>query len=75
MLLGTRDIFALAGAGTLLAVISGTTIGLFSGYAGGWVDEIIMRFFDSLLAIPALLLALLLLGTIGRRGTASCSSS
>ena len=46
-------------------MISGTTIGLFSGYAGGWVDEIIMRFFDSLLAIPALLLALLLLGTIG----------
>jgi len=65
VLLGTRDIFALAGAGTLLAVISGTTIGLFSGYAGGWVDEIIMRFFDSLLAIPALLLALLLFGTIG----------
>ncbi len=65
VLLGTRDIFALAGAGTLLAVVSGATVGLFSGYAGGWVDEIIMRFFDSLLAIPALLLALLLLGTLG----------
>lgn len=65
VLLGTRDIFALAGAGTLLAVISGTAVGLFSGYLGGWVDEIIMRFFDSLLAMPALLLALLLLGTIG----------
>lgn len=65
VLLGTRDIFALAGSGTLLAVIAGTAVGLFSGYLGGWVDEIIMRFFDSLLALPALLLALLLLGTIG----------
>jgi peptide/nickel transport system permease protein len=65
VLLGTRDIFALAGFGTLLAVVSGTAVGLLSGYLGGWVDEIIMRFFDSLLAMPALLLALLLLGTIG----------
>ena len=66
VLLGTRDIFTLAGLGTLLAVISGTTVGLFSGYLGGWLDEAIMRLFDSLLAMPALLLALLLLGTIGQ---------
>jgi peptide/nickel transport system permease protein len=65
VLLGARDIFALAGSGSLLAVAGGTAVGLFSGYLGGWVDEIIMRFFDSLLAMPALLLALLLLGTIG----------
>lgn len=65
VLLGTRDIFALAGLGTLLAVAAGTTVGLFSGYLGGLADEVIMRLFDSLLAIPALLLALLLLGTAG----------
>ena len=65
VLLGARDIFALAGVGTLLAVISGAGVGLLSGYVGGWFDEIVMRFFDSLLAMPALLLALLLLGTIG----------
>jgi peptide/nickel transport system permease protein len=65
VVLGARDIFGLAGAGTLLAVISGTLFGLVSGYLGGNIDEIIMRLFDSLLAIPALLLALLLLGTIG----------
>lgn len=63
--LGARDILSLAGAGTLLAVFSGTVIGLFSGYRGGWLDEGLMRFFDSLLAVPALLLALLLLGTLG----------
>jgi peptide/nickel transport system permease protein len=65
VVLGARDIFALAGLGTVLAVFSGTLFGLISGYLGGWTDEIIMRFFDSLLAMPALLLALLLLGTIG----------
>ncbi len=40
-------------------------MGLLTGYRGGWFDEITMRFFDSLLALPALLLALLLLGTVG----------
>jgi len=66
VILGARDILTLSGLGTILAVVSGTTFGLLSGYAGGWPDEIIMRIFDSLLALPALLLALLLLGTLGR---------
>lgn len=65
VLLGTRDVFALAGIGTVLAVGIGTSLGLLSGYRGGWFDELLMRLFDSLLAIPALLLALLLLGTLG----------
>jgi peptide/nickel transport system permease protein len=65
VVLGARDILVLAGLGTLLAVISGTIFGLSSGYLGGMYDEGIMRFFDALLAIPALLLALLLLGTVG----------
>ena len=35
------------------------------GYYGGWIDEIVSRALDSLLAIPALVLALVMLGTIG----------
>jgi len=65
VILGARDVLALAGLGTLAAVILGTTIGLVSGYYGGWLDEVVMRFFDSLLSLPALLLALLLLGSLG----------
>ena len=65
VVVGTRSIFALAGFGTLLGVLLGTGFGLLSGFRGGWFDEILMRVFDSILAIPALLLALLLLGTIG----------
>lgn len=65
VVLGARDILGLAGLGTLLAVAAGTTFGLISGYRGGLFDEALFRIFDSLLAMPALLLALLLLGTIG----------
>jgi peptide/nickel transport system permease protein len=65
VVLGAGDILALAGLGTLLAVLCGTTFGLVSGYLGAWFDEVLMRFFDSLLAIPALLLSLLLLGSLG----------
>lgn len=62
---GAREILSLAGFGTLVAVFFGTTIGLATGYLGGWFDEILMRIFDGLLAMPLLLLALLLLGTLG----------
>ncbi len=65
VVLGTGSVVGLAGLGTVLAVLSGTLVGLLSGYRGGWFDEVVMRLFDSLLAIPALLLALLFLGALG----------
>jgi peptide/nickel transport system permease protein len=65
VVLGARDVLSLAGLGTFSAVFFGTLIGLISGFRGGWLDEVIMRFFDSVLALPALLLALLLLGSLG----------
>jgi peptide/nickel transport system permease protein len=48
-----------------LAVVLGTTIGLFSGYMRGWVDRVIMAFNDALLAFPGILLALGLLAVVG----------
>lgn len=65
VVVGARDIFLLAGLGTVFAVIIGTSIGLVTSYLGGWTEEVTYRLFDSLLAMPALLLALLLLGTLG----------
>jgi len=65
VLIGARVVIALAGLGTLLSVLIGTTLGLISGYVGGWFDELLMRLFDSILALPALLLALVLLGSLG----------
>ncbi|WP_298820548.1 ABC transporter permease [Chloroflexus sp.] len=62
---GARDILILAGSGTALAVICGTLIGVSVSYLGGWLEELVFRLFDGLLALPALLLALLLLGVVG----------
>jgi peptide/nickel transport system permease protein len=65
VLAGSRDVFTIAGSGTLLAVLMGLTLGMVSGYLGGAADEIIMRFMDVLLSIPPLLLAMIILGTVG----------
>ncbi len=65
IIVGTRNVFLLGGTGTLLAVLFGTAIGLASGYAGGYTDEIVMRLLDVLLSFPSLLLALVLLGSVG----------
>ena len=65
ILVGSRDVFVVAGSGTLVAVVLGLTLGLFSGYFGGLFDDIAMRLVDVLLAIPPLLLAMIILGTLG----------
>lgn len=41
--------------------ILGTTIGCISGYFGGWVDEVIMRATETLMAFPGILLAILVI--------------
>lgn len=64
VVLGARSIFLTAGLGTAIAVTLGTLVGLFSAYQGGIVDEIISRLIDAFLALPALLLALVILGVI-----------
>ncbi len=65
VLVGSRDIFILSGSSTLAAVLLGLSVGLFAGYYGGLLDEIVMRLMDVLLAIPALLLAMLMLAMAG----------
>lgn len=62
---GARDIISLPTITTALSVIFGACLGLLIGYFGGWLDDIVSRALDSLLAIPALVLALVMLGTIG----------
>ena len=62
VILGARSIFRIAGLGTLISVFLGAALGLFMGYRGGWLDELLGRVIDALLAIPALLLALVLVG-------------
>lgn len=65
ILVGSRDVFAVAGLGALVAVLLGLILGLFAGNFGGPVDEVAMRLVDVLLAIPPLLLAMIILATLG----------
>ncbi|WP_300301703.1 ABC transporter permease [Ferrovibrio sp.] len=48
-----------------LALLIGIPVGLLSGYAGGLVDGIIMRFTDAMLAVPFLILAIALAAFLG----------
>jgi peptide/nickel transport system permease protein len=50
---------------TLLAFLVGVPLGLYAGYHGGWVDTVIMRPIDMVLALPAMLLAVALIAIIG----------
>ncbi len=42
-----------------------TILGLVSGYLGGWVDSAIMRWVDFMLALPAPLIAIVVVGVVG----------
>jgi peptide/nickel transport system permease protein/oligopeptide transport system permease protein len=50
---------------TLLSMIIGTVLGLISGYFGGKIDFVIMRLADVVLAFPSLLLAMVIMYTLG----------
>lgn len=65
VLVGARSILLLSIAATTFGVGAGCVIGLISGYRGGIVDEILMRLVDVALALPGLLLALLILTSLG----------
>ena len=65
ILYGTR-IPLLAGVFSVaIAVVLGVGSGLISGYFGGRLDNIIMRFMDALLAFPTLVLALAITAALG----------
>lgn len=63
---GTRISLQVAAVVLGFAVIFGTIVGAISGYFGGIVDEILMRFTDMFLAFPALILAIAIAATLGR---------
>ncbi len=46
-------------------LLVGTAIGLVAGFYRGWLDDVLMRVMDVLLAFPSLLLALAVVGTLG----------
>ena len=71
-----RDILARVAAGARVSLLVGvivvavsaavgTLIGAVAGYFGGWVDDVVSRVMDTLLAFPGLLLAIALVAVLG----------
>jgi peptide/nickel transport system permease protein len=62
---GSRVSLQVGAISVAIAVVFGAVLGLLSGYMGGVVDEVIMRFVDSVQAFPGLILALGLTAALG----------
>lgn len=60
-----RVSLTVAGGSVLLALLFAVPIGLVAGYIGGWVDNLLMRPIDLLLALPAMLLVVSLIAIVG----------
>ncbi|MCG3210654.1 MAG: Glutathione transport system permease protein GsiD [Anaerolineae bacterium] len=62
---GARLSLVVGFASVTIAIISGTILGSVAGFLGGWVDNVIMRLMDVLLAFPALILAIAIVTVMG----------
>ena len=66
ILYGLRISLGVGVVSTLFALAIGMAVGLVSAYAGGWVDNLIMRLVDLQLSFPSILIALVLLAVVGQ---------
>lgn len=63
---GTRISLTAGLAAVGVATGVGTIVGLAAGYAGRWVDAVLMRLMDVILAFPSILLAIVIVTILGR---------
>lgn len=65
VLLGTRVSLKIGLIIVIVASGVGVPLGIIAGYAGGWVNEVIMRLTDIFLSVPGRVLALAIIGALG----------
>ena len=65
LLYGARFSLLIGAVVVTLSLFTGITLGLIAGYFRGWVDAMIMRLMDLILAFPSLLLALVMVTILG----------
>jgi peptide/nickel transport system permease protein len=65
LLNGGWELLAMAACATVLGVAVGALVGVLAAFEGGWLDSILMRTVDVLLAFPQIVFALLLVSIIG----------
>jgi peptide/nickel transport system permease protein len=62
---GARTILTLGPLSVMVAFVVGITLGLPSGYYGGWIDETVMRVLDAIMAFPTILLYMIIISAVG----------
>src|SRR5476649_532730 len=65
ILSGTRLSLMIVLLAAAIAAVTGSLLGMIAGYAGGWLDALIMRLMDIQLAVPFILLILLVMALFG----------
>ncbi len=65
LIFGARTVLVVAPLSVASAMLAGITMGMLAGYYGGWIDAIIGRVSDVILAFPVLVLYVILIATIG----------
>ncbi|WP_339818725.1 ABC transporter permease [Sulfitobacter dubius] len=65
MIFGARNTVGLALLTTAISFSVGSTLGMLAALKGGWLDEVLSRLVDVLMAVPPLILALMLLAIVG----------
>ncbi|MGE4251321.1 MAG: ABC transporter permease [Parvibaculaceae bacterium] len=65
VLAGSRTVLLVATSATVLGVLIGTALGLVAAFHGGWVEELLMRLMDILMAFPLIVIALLVIAVLG----------
>ena len=63
---GSRIAFIVGIFAVIISGVLGTALGLAAGYFGGWVDSVISRLVEAMMAIPPIVLALALVAIFGR---------
>ncbi len=71
---GARASLSIAAIATLIATTIGVAVGTVAGYRGGWVDVVLMRVVDLVLAFPVVLIAILLAALLRESELASSTA-
>lgn len=65
LIVGARVSLMVGLVATGISLVLGVFLGALAGYVGGWIDDVIMRVMDVLLALPGILLAIAIVAALG----------
>lgn len=65
LIYGTRPALGLVALVTVITLPAGLLVGILSGYYGGWLERVLMRFTDVVMSMPRLILAFAFVAMLG----------